>query len=195
VFQSGACLFLLTAILGIALAGFGLTFAICLALREVVPEIVVVILSFPIWLVCTLGLAWGVARGLKALEERQRQRFLQKPVLSEEEFCGHFDPELRPVAAVVRQELAGLLGNAEVSGRLGPGDPIRQTCLLLSLPPDDLDWVEWLMKLEARFGARVPHELAREATCEQLVRGLAQRAAPGEAPPQSGAAPEGSGNG
>jgi hypothetical protein len=186
VFDSGACLFLLAALVGIGLVGFALTLAICLALREVVPEIVLVIISFPLWCVCSLGVAWGVARGLRALEQRRRRRFLQKPLLSEEEFCGHFEPELRPLAAVVRAEVAARIGNAEVSGRLVPGDPIRLTCFSVSEWIDDLDWVEMLMKLEARFTAQLPNELARDASCEQLVRGLARGSAPGDAPPQAG---------
>ncbi len=183
--QFGACLFLLAAVLGIGLTGFALALAICLALREVVPEIVVVILSFPIWAVCTAGVAWVVTRALRAAEERRRRAFLQRPVLSEDDFCGHFGPELRPVAASLRQEVAGLIGNAEVSGRLMPADPIRQTSLVGSVEVDDLDWVTWLTKLEARFGASVPQELTRDASGEQLVRALGRRA-PAAGAPQPG---------
>ncbi len=170
----GACLFLLAAALAIGLIGFALTLAICLALRDFVPAIVLIVASFPLWCGCSLGVAWLVGFGQRKVEERRRQRLLQRDPLDDEEFCRHFEADLRGIASAVREEVGRRIGKAEVAGRLGPTDPIRVTCGLMSVTINDIDWVELLAKLEQHYGAQVPDALLYgDATFEQLVSCLA----------------------
>lgn len=173
----GACLFLLAAILGLGLVGFALTAAICLALRDFVPDMVLIVGVGPLWCVCTLGVAWLVGRVLRAKEEKAGRQFLQRGELDDETFRGLFDAEVASIALTVRREIGGRIKKEDVTRRLLPSDPIRQTCWLMLIEIDDLDWVELLMKLEGRFGLSLPDTLLPDATLSELVNCLARRPA------------------
>jgi hypothetical protein len=51
---------------------------------------------------------------------------------------------------------------------------VRATCELADVCPDDLDWIEFLRDLEARFGVELPDEAYQDATVADLVLGCSQ---------------------
>jgi hypothetical protein len=128
----------------------------------------VVLVTFLLWGVFSLVGMVALAAIQGRREAALRQRFEGRAALADNEFTQLLPESEAVVAAVVRAELGRLVGT-EVIGRLLPGDPVRATCRLAGCDPDDLDWAEFLLALEARLGVGIPHEAEREATLGQLI--------------------------
>jgi hypothetical protein len=163
---------LLVAVVALA-AALLLGFALGSALLDVMPAelliALVVLVTFLLWGVFSFVGASVLAAVLARREAALRQRFERRTALADNEFTRLMPESEAAVAAAVRAELGRFVGHTEVTGRLLPADPVRATCRLAGFDPDDLDWAEFLLALEARFGVLIPDEADREATIGQLI--------------------------
>jgi hypothetical protein len=128
----------------------------------------VVLVTFLLWGVFSFVGASALAAVQARREAALRQQFERRTALADNEFTRLLPESEAAVAAAVRAELGRFVGT-EVIGKLLPADPVRATCRLAGFDPDDLDWAEFLLALEARFGVRIPHEADSEATVGQLI--------------------------
>jgi hypothetical protein len=184
-FDRRGCLLALGGFLLVTGVSYGLMMLVCWALasvlRGLLPQdvllFVLVLVGILLWCLFSLGAAKVLFSVRRRREAARRRRFEERPELTDEEFSRLFPSGLAPITAAVRAELERFTGRAEVARRLLQADPLRATCDLVGVCPDDLDWAEFLRGLEARFGIRLPDEAYREATVAELVTGCAGAAA------------------
>jgi hypothetical protein len=187
-FDRRGCLMLLGHTLLGGGVGYLLTMAICWpstwVLRDVVPPdpllVGMICAALVLWPFLSL-VAWAVLVEFPRArrEAAMCEAFMRREPLTEEAFSG-LGP--RPAnAAEVRAELRRFIGRPDVADRLLPPDPIRATCALAGVCPDDLDWAEFLSGLQSRFRIRLPDEAFPDATVAELLRwcaGTARHAEP-----------------
>jgi hypothetical protein len=180
-FDRRGCLLALGACVFVAGVAYALALLACLALGSVLrgllpPDALVAALTcvgVPLWGAFALAAARVLFVVRRRREAARRRQLEGREALTGEEFGRLFPGVAATVAAVVRKELERFVGRAEVVRRLLPSDPVRGTCERVDFCPDDLDWAEFLLGLEARFGGRLPDEAFREATVAELVTGCA----------------------
>jgi hypothetical protein len=195
-----SCLILLGRALLAGTIGYLLTIAICWAalgpLRDSLPPdalmVGMICAGLPLWPILSF-VAWWVLFELPRArrEAAMRETFMRRESVTEEAF-NRLCSQPR-VTAEVRAELRRFIGRSDVADRLLPSDPIRATCELTGFYPDDLDWADFLLRLESRFGVRFPDEAFPnrrfpDATVAELLRWCAEtarRADPGTAPDRS----------
>lgn len=144
------------------------------ALRDVIPPepllILAILTSFVLWPLFSIAALYGVCKLFGGADTGPQafQKFQNRPALTDEEFA-RLVPHAREVALGVRAELEQLAG-AEVARQLLPSDLVKETCSCAGVYPDEIDWVEFLMSLEARFEVRIPDEALDDATVADLIR-------------------------
>jgi hypothetical protein len=195
-----SCLILLGRALLAGIIGYLPTVAICWAalgaLRDLLPPdalmVGMICVALPLWPVLSFVAWWVLFESPRARREAaMREAFTRREPLTEEAFNSQCSQAR--VTAEVRAELRRFIGRSDVADRLLPSDPIRATCELAGFCPDDLDWAEFLSRLESRFGVRFPDEAFPnrrfpDGTVAELLRwcaGTARRAEPGTAPDRS----------
>jgi hypothetical protein len=166
-------------------AGFGLAFVSSMlfawAIRgAVTPDtpasgIVIaacVLLTFLLWGLFTIAIGRALAYIERSRIAARRRQFEERPTLTDEEFARLFPNTVTDVPTVVRTELERFSGRVDVSLRLLPADPVRDTYWLFGFCADDLDWAQFLSALEVRFGIRIPDNAFgpfEDTTLAQLV--------------------------
>ena len=166
-------------------AGFGLAFAssmlLAWAIRGAVTsdtpagDLVIgafVLLTFLLWGLFTLAIGHALAFIKCSRIAARRRQFEARPTLTDDEFARLFPNTVSDAPTVVRAEIERFSGRVDVSRRLVPADPVRDTCWPFGFCPDDLDWAKFLGVLEVRFGVRIPDEAFRpfeDPTVAQLV--------------------------
>jgi hypothetical protein len=163
-FERSGCLTLLGRALLVGGIGYLLTMAVCWrvtwTLREVLPPdallVGMICVALPLWPLLSLA-ACAVLFEFPRMrrEAALREAFLRRDPATDEAFGGLLPPV--PTAAV-RAELRRFIGRPEVADRLLPSDPIRGTCELVGICPDDLEWDNFLRSLESQLGIRLPEE-------------------------------------
>lgn len=192
-FQWRGCLILLGRALLAGGTGYLPVMAFCWlvggSLRDVLPDdalmVGLICVAVPLWPLLSLA-AWAVLFEFprRRREAARREAFLRRQPASDETFGGLL-PEA-PRTAELRAELRRFVGRAEIADRLLPSDPIRETCEMVGLCPDDLDWAEFLLGLESRFRIRLPDEafpykMFPDATVRELFSWCARAPRDGEA--------------
>src|SRR5262249_817491 len=190
-FDRRGCMLALGALVLAGAAGYALAILVAWALisvlRGLLPQdpliIVVLVVALPLWFVFTAGPFLVYFRLRSRWEAARRRCFEGRAALTDEEFVRLFPGVPAQTVAEVRGERGGFPGVAEVAQRLLPADPVRATCFLAGANSDDLDWAEFLARLEGRCGGRLPEEWwAGDVTVADLVARCARAVEVEQAP-------------